>query len=136
MRSVSTLVVALALVGLANSATATDPTGAWKSSITLGDKTFESALLLYLDSEGPVLTGFEKDEERGPQRPLAKATYKGTKIHFVVNHESGGEPVVINYQGVVSGDTIVGKATFEFSDRSQPATWTAKRLNHGRVVSH
>ena len=136
MRSVSILVVALALLGCSSSATAADPTGAWKSSITLGDKAFESTLFFYLDSEGPILTGFEKDSPDGPQRPLAKATYNGTKIRFLVNHETGGEPVVVNYQGVVSGDTIVGKATFEFSDRSQQATWTAKRLNHGRAVSH
>jgi len=134
MKSVSTLVVALALMGFAGSARATDPTGAWKSSVTLGDKTFESTLLLYLDSEGPILTGHEKDGPESPQRPLQKAVYNGTKIRFLVNHESGGEPVVINYNGVVSGDTIVGKATFEFSDRSQPATWTAKRVNYGRVT--
>src|SRR4029079_5465744 len=133
MKSVSPLVVALALMGIASSARATDPTGAWKSSVTLGDKTFEATLLFYLDSEGPILTGYEKDGPDSPQRPLSKATYNGTRIHFLVNHESGGEPVVINYNGVVSGDTIVGKATFEFSDRSQPATWTAKRLNHGRA---
>jgi len=136
MRSVSTVVVALGVLGLVNCATASDPTGAWKSSITLGEKTFESTLLLYLDSEGPILTGFEKDGPDSPQRPLVKATYNGTKIRFLVNHESGGEPVVINYHGVVSGDTISGKATFEFSDRSQQATWTAKRLNHGRAASH
>ena len=82
------------------------------------------------------MTGFEKDGLDSPQRPIAKATYNGTKIHFVVNRESGGEPVVINYNGVVAGDGIVGKATFEFSDRSQPATWTAKRLNHGRTGSN
>src|SRR5947199_37839 len=41
---------------------------------------------------------------------------------------------LVNY--ATASDTTVGKATFEFSDRSQPATWTAKRLNHGRASSH
>jgi len=136
MKGWSTIVAALALIALASTATASDPTGAWKSSLTVGDQTFESTLLLYLDSEGPILTGFEKDGPDSPRFPIAKATYRGTKIHFVVHHDSGGEPVAINYNGVVSGDTIIGKATFEYSDRSQAATWTAKRLNHGRSGSN
>jgi len=127
MRYVSMAALVLGLLLLAVPASASDPTGVWKSSLTLNGQTWESTLRLSFDTEGRVLSGVLNDGNGPRSAPLTKATWDGRKVHFIVEHELAGEKVFVNYNGTLSQGTITGKATFEFGDRSQLATWTANR---------
>jgi hypothetical protein len=127
MKKVSLATLSFGLWLVAIPALASDPTGVWKSSITLNGQTWESTLRLSFDTEGRVLSGVLDDGNGTHSAPLTKTKWDGRKVHFLVEHDVKGEKVSVNYNGAFSRDSITGKATFEYGDRSQLATWTASR---------
>ncbi|HEY2411886.1 MAG TPA: hypothetical protein VGI40_06575 [Pirellulaceae bacterium] len=119
--------VLLTLLSLTVSATAADPTGTWRSTVTLNGQSFETIVSFYLDSEGPTLTAFELEGASNQKVAIYKASCRRNQIQFIVVRDSPKEKLTIHYRGDVSRDVITGSAVFEYGDRSQTATWAAKR---------
>lgn len=118
-------VAALTIVGLVNVARAAeDPTGTWKWSTTINDKSVDSSLKLKL--EGDKLSGVYVGRGN-TETPIEDATWKDDAVSFKVTRMFNDTKFVIKYSGKVSGDTITGKSEFEREGQAQSRDWVAKR---------
>jgi hypothetical protein len=113
-------IVALALV---STATAADPTGTWKWSVTFNNQTREQTLKLNL--EGDKLTGaiVRGDQETA----IGDASFKDDTISFTVTRERNGMKFVSKYSGKLDGDAIKGKIESERDGQKMEREWNAKR---------
>lgn len=123
--TVAALVVAVVgLAGVARAADKPDPTGTWKWSVKMGDRSWEATLKLKL--EGDKLTGSMLGRS-GQETPIAEACFKDGEVSFTVTREREGRKMVSKYKGKLSGDTITGKMEFQREGQSQTRDWEAKR---------
>ncbi len=109
---------------LVDAATAADPTGTWKWSVTFNDQTREQTLKLKL--EGDKLTG-SMVGRNNQETAIGDATFKDDTVSFTVTRERGGNKFVTKYTGKVEGDTIKGKSESERDGQKQEREWNAKR---------
>ena len=115
----------VAIVGLVNVARAAeDPTGTWKWSTTINDKSVDSSLKLKLD--GDKLSGVYVGRGN-TETPIEDATFKDGVVAFKVTRTFNDNKFVIKYSGKLSGDTITGKSEFEREGQAQSRDWVAKR---------
>jgi hypothetical protein len=124
MKWFSLAAVAVVSLVLVDAATAADPTGTWKWSVTRNDQTFEQTLKLKL--EGDKLTGAMVGRNN-QETAIEGATFKDDTISFSVTREQGGQKRTTAYTGKLDGDTIKGKSTRERDGQKQESEWTAKR---------
>jgi hypothetical protein len=116
--------VAVFSLVLVDAATAADPTGTWKWSVTFGDQTREQTLKLKLD--GDKLTGAMVGRNN-QETAIGDATFKDDTVSFTVTRERDGNKFVTKYTGKVEGDTIKGKSERERDGQKQESDWNAKR---------
>ena len=116
--------VSVALL-VASGALAADPTGTWKSTTTFNNQSLEGTLKLRYDTEGPTLTGYYFDEQISQE--IYAASYGNRNVNFSVTRDLNRQRFTIKFSGVLSGDTITGKAQFIFSGEAQTANWVAQR---------
>lgn len=109
---------------LVDAATAADPTGTWKWSVTRNDQTFEQTLKLKL--EGDKLTGAMVGRNN-QETAIEGATFKDDTVSFTVTRERDGNKFVTKYTGKLEGDTIKGKSESERNGQKQEREWNAKR---------
>jgi len=119
-----TLAVGLLALVLVNVASAADPTGTWKWSVTFGDQTREQTAKLKL--EGDKLTGVIVGRNN-METAIADATFKDDTISFTVTRERDGNKFVSKYSGKLDGDTIKGKIESERDGQTRSVDWNAKR---------
>src|SRR4029453_9597518 len=100
--------VALAVTGLAVTATAADATGTWKWTTTFNNQTRDSTLKL--KQEGDKLTGAYVGGQRNTETPIEDASIKGDVISFKVTRERNGQKQTTKYTGTLKEDTITGKS--------------------------
>jgi hypothetical protein len=98
-----------------------NPTGTWKWTVTLGQRTRETTLKLKL--EGDKLTGVTLGRN-GTESPIQDVTYKDGEVSFKVVRERRGTRTTTSYTGKVTGDTIKGKTQF---GNNESRDWEAKR---------
>jgi hypothetical protein len=109
---------------LVDAATAADPTGTWKWSVTRNDQTFEQTLKLKL--EGDKLTGALVGRNNN-ETAIADATFKDDAVSFTVTREFNGQKRTTKYTGKLEGDTITGKTETERDGQKQERDWKATR---------
>jgi hypothetical protein len=114
-------VVSLVLV---DAATAADPTGTWKWSVTFNDQTREQTLKLKL--EGDKLTGALVGRNN-QETAIGDATFKDDTVSFTVTRERDGNKFVTKYTGKVEGDKITGKTESERDGQKRERDWVATR---------
>jgi hypothetical protein len=114
-------VVSLVLV---DAATAADPTGTWKWSVTFNDQTREQTLKLKL--EGDKLTGALVGRNN-QETAIGDATFKDDTVSFTVTRERDGNKFVTKYTGKVEGDKITGKTETERDGQKRERDWVATR---------
>jgi hypothetical protein len=119
-----TLAVGLLALVFINTASAADPTGTWKWSVTFGDQTREQTAKLKL--EGDKLTGVIVGRNN-QETAIADATFKDDTIAFTVTRERDGNKFVSKYSGKLDGDTIKGKIESERDGQARSVDWNAKR---------
>jgi hypothetical protein len=115
---------------IVNSAAGGDLTGTWGLTTTIKSEPASGILLLRMDSEGPLLTGFYRTAWMGPDTRIANARYNdldGT-VTFSVTRMVAGERVTAHYRGKFQGNTITGKLSVERGGQSEFHVWEAKRL--------
>jgi len=118
-----TFAVGLLALVLVSTASAADPTGTWKWSVTFNNQTREQTAKLKL--EGDKLTGVIV---RGDQETaIGDATFKDDTISFTVTRERDGMKRVSKYSGKLAGDEIKGKIESERDGQAQSVDWVAKR---------
>jgi len=127
MKSFWAVVMALVSLGLLEPALAGNPTGTWKSTFTLHNQQVENTFKLRLDSEGPILTGAYSDDLSNRPAALQSLALKGEHLTFSVIREASGEKFTVKFNGELRGDTITGKATIDYGDRTQTSDWIARR---------
>lgn len=124
-RAVSKFLLVFTLVMFAPAAAAVDATGVWKWSFTAqnGD-TYES--IAKLKQEGEKLSG--TIDGRFGVAEIKEGSVKGDEIKFQVTRERDGQSFLIKYSGKLSGDSIMGKTSFEFpNSEGRARDWEAKR---------
>ncbi len=119
-----TLAVGLLALVLVNTASAADPTGTWKWSVSFGDQTREQTAKLKL--EGDKLTGVIVGRNN-QETAIADATFKDDTVSFTVTRERNGNKFVSKYSGKLDGDTIKGKIESERDGQTRSVDWNAKR---------
>jgi hypothetical protein len=124
MKWFSLAAVAIVSLVLVDTATAADPTGTWKWSVTFNDQTREQTLKLKL--EGDKLTG-SMVGRNNQETAIGDATFKDDTVSFTVTRERDGNKFVTKYTGKVEGDTIKGKSESERNGQKQEREWNAKR---------
>ena len=117
--------VALMLFSAGIARAADDPTGTWKTSITMGDQTREITFKLKL--EGDKLTGTMSG--RGNQETaIENASFKDGEVAFAVTRDRQGQKVTTKYKGKLSGDTIKGtQESARDGQTGRSRDWEAKR---------
>jgi hypothetical protein len=121
------LVLGLMVVGLAGQVQAADkadPTGTWKWSVTMNDRTREVTLKLKLD--GDKLTG-TMPGRNNTETAIENATFKDGEVSFSVTRERNDRKFTTKYTGKLDGNTIKGKAESERNGQTQSRDWEAKR---------
>jgi serine/threonine-protein kinase len=98
-----------------------NPTGTWKWTTMFGNQTRETTVKLKLD--GDRLTGFMLGRDQR-EMPLEDPKYKDGALSFKMTRERNGQKSTTTYEGVLSADTIKGKAEDQ-GGRSRD--WEAKR---------
>ena len=116
--------VAVVSLVLVDAATAADPTGTWKWSVTFNDQTREQTLKLKL--EGDKLTG-SMVGRNNQETAIGDATFKDDTVSFTVTRERDGNKFVTKYTGKVEGDKITGKTESERDGQKRERDWTATR---------
>ena len=119
-----TLAVGLLALVFVSTASAADPTGTWKWSVTFGDQTREQTAKLKL--EGDKLTGVIVGRNN-METAIADATFKDDTISFTVTRERDGNKFVSKYSGKLDGDAIKGKIESERDGQARSVDWNAKR---------
>ena len=127
MNRILTLAAVLGLAGLAGPAAAADPTGTWKSTITVGNQALDGMIKLRLDSEGPRLTGAFVCGSASEAAPLASTHYKNGQISFTIHCEIDRQQVTIKCAGMQRGDTITGQCQIDQNGQVRSGDWIAKR---------
>ena len=125
MKRLLAATLVLVIVGVAALAQAAEnPTGTWKWTVKMGERTRNMTLKLKL--EGDKLTGATLGRD-GKESPIQDATFKDGEVSFKVVRERNGTKMTSTYTGKVSGDTITGKTQFERDGKPQSRDWEAKR---------
>jgi hypothetical protein len=119
-----TLALGIVALALVSTATAADPTGTWKWSVTFNDQTREQTLKLKL--EGDKLTGALVGRNNN-ETAIGDATFKDDTIAFTVTRERDGNKFVSKYSGKLDGDAIKGKIESERDGQKNEREWNAKR---------
>lgn len=127
MHKILTFAPTLVVVCLASVASASDPTGNWKSTVALHGQQLEARLQLRLDSEGPHLSGTQLVAATDRSVEIANTSCRGGKIAFTATHEIDGQRLVFSYSGRIEGNAIRGQVKVDFGERSQMAEWVAVR---------
>jgi len=124
-----TLALTLALLLLANFASAADIDGKWSGQYNsgMGDP---MTLVYTFKAEGTTLTGTSPG---GPDTeiPIKDGKIDGNNISFVVVVDFGGQEMKFNYKGVLKGDEI--ELSFEMAgapagEGSAPQKFVVKRV--------
>jgi hypothetical protein len=116
--------VAVFSLVLVDAASAADPTGTWKWTVTRGDQTIDQTLKLKL--EGDKLTGAMLGRNN-QETAIADATFKDDTVSFTVTREFNGQKRTTKYTGKVEGDMIKGKTERERDGQKVENDWVAKR---------
>jgi hypothetical protein len=127
MKRLLAVAMVLAVVGATSGLRAEEkanPTGTWKWSVKMGERTIESTLKLKL--EGDKLTGVMIGRNN-QETAIEDAKFKDGELSFKVTRERQGTKMTIKYSGKVAGDTIKGKSEFEREGQAQSRDWEAKR---------
>jgi hypothetical protein len=127
MKSFRALLAACAaFVAFCSVASAADPSGSWKWTLSFNDQSFESGGKFAL--KDGKLTGTL--ETPMGETPFTDGTYKDDMVDFTLNFDGGGAPIAIKYHGKLEGDTITGKIDFPgFGDgQAMKIDWKATRV--------
>ena len=119
-----TLLGLMALLSLSFVAAAASADGKWTAEIP-GRGGNTQTTTFTLKSSGAKLDGTVANH-RG-ETPITDGKVEGDNISFAQKMSFNGNDVVINYKGVVKGDTI--EFTREVEGRGGPTTFTAKKAN-------
>jgi hypothetical protein len=122
MRSVSAVLLTLAVVSQASASQASDPNGKWKWSVERNDQKIETTLTLKL--EGDKLTG-SISGRGGTETAIEEASFKDGEVRFQVSRERDGRKSTTKYSGKLDGDVISGKAE---SGENRSRDWKAERV--------
>lgn len=112
------------LVGQVQAADKADPSGTWKWSVTMNDRTREVTLKLKLD--GDKLTG-TMPGRNNTETAIENATFKDGEVSFSVTRERNDRKFTTKYTGKLDGNTIKGKTESERNGQTQSRDWEAKR---------
>ncbi len=104
-------------------ATAANPTGTWKWTVSMGGQDREVTLKLKL--EGDKLTGAQVGRD-GQETAIQDAKYKNGEISFTVVRERNGVKITTKYTGKQTGETIKGKIESDRDGQTQTSDWAAK----------
>ena len=128
MRRVIAIWVVLAVVGMANVATAegpAEPTGTWNWRYFNQN----AVHTLKLKLEGDKLTGTIQSYQNGRESPIEDAAYKGGIVTFKHTYKGrDDQDIVANYSGTVAGDRIKGTIEIRHPERKQTIDWDADRI--------
>jgi len=139
----ATAVLVLGIVGAPVRAgeSTVNPTGTWKLTIvTTNNQSQPTAQTLKLKLDGATLTGtlsynvgpVVSGKARTSELPITEAKFQGNEISFSFTHPPAvgkGPNADYHYQGSISGDTIKGTFTTEWTGQSRMRDWEAKRVN-------
>ncbi|MDA0832979.1 MAG: hypothetical protein O2955_02595 [Planctomycetota bacterium] len=112
---------------LAQSASAADPTGTWKWSMTFNNQTRERSVTLKLD--GDKLTGTMPGRNNST-RDIENATFNDGEVYFETSRERNGQKFVVKYKAKIEGETL--KGTIESPGRDgnvRTREWEAKKAS-------
>jgi hypothetical protein len=130
MRHFVAAAVAWILVGFsACHLQATELTGTWIWSYTVGNQRRESTLRLKFDSEGNFISGtFQASDNHWPI-PIVKSTYRDGIFQIVAQSDFGEQDFCVTFSGTSGGgDTIVGQCQVKNGERTRKLDWIARRL--------
>jgi len=114
-------------VGLNNGAFSEDaanPTGTWKWSVTMNNRTRETKLRLKL--EGEKLTGAVVGHNNR-ETAIDAAAFKDGEVSFALTRERNGQKFTAKCKDKLQGDTINGTVETERDGKSRSRSWEAKR---------
>ena len=105
-----------------------DPLGTWEWERTLGDNSMQFKLTLTAEN-GKLAAAYtvDRDGNPGDTREADDVKFEGNKLSFGVTRSFNGNSMTVNYEGVVSGDSIAGTTTVSFGDNDREFDWSAKR---------
>jgi hypothetical protein len=115
-----------ALLLLAATAQAADPTGTWKWTFSRQGQEIEMSL--DLKAEGEKLTGtLNLPFGDGIKLDIQDGTFKDDEVSFKTVFERDGNSFETKYKGKVDGDTIKGTTERERNGEVVSREWEAKR---------
>jgi|SRR5208282_3326984 len=119
---------------------AVNPTGTWKVTVvTTNTQARPAAQTLKLKLDGGTLTGTfsynssptVNGKARVSELPITEAKLQGDEISFNFSHPpaaGNGPNANYSYQGKISGDTIKGTFTTEWTGQTRTRGWEAERV--------
>lgn len=114
------LSILLAFLLIAGSCLAADVDGNWSGTLSMQGSDFPVHFTFKAD--GATLTGSTTGPD-GAEIKIADGKVDGNNISFTVSFDFGGQPLTINYKGVLSGQEI--KLTMDIG--GMPAEVTVKK---------
>ena len=125
MKRLIALTVIVAVIGLAQFASAADASGTWKWTTSFNGQTRDSTVKL--KQEGDKLTGVYVGGQSNTETPIEDAKISGDTVSFKVTRERNGQKFSTKYSGTLKDDTITGKSERERDGQTQSSEWVAKR---------
>jgi hypothetical protein len=114
----------VALVCVAGTALAADPTGTWKWSVDRNGQQVETTLKLKMEEK--KLTGTISGRNN-TETAIEDGKVDGDDVSFTVNREFNGTKIVQKFNGKLSKDTIKGKIEIERDGQKTSRDWEAKK---------
>jgi hypothetical protein len=118
-------VLTVAILCVATSALAADPTGTWKWSVERNGQKVETTLKLKM-TEDKKLTGTITGRNNA-ETAIEDGKVEGDDVSFTVTREFQGNKVVQKYKGTLKDDKITGKIESERNGEKQSRDWEAKK---------
>lgn len=112
--------ILLVLLCLAGSCLAADVDGKWSGTLSMQGSDFPVSFTFKAD--GAALTGSTTGPD-GAEIKIADGKVDGNNLSFTVSFDFGGNPLTINYKGVLSGQEI--KLTMDI--QGMPVEVTVKK---------
>jgi len=109
----------------ASVSTDSDPSGTWKWTLKVGDRSRDVSLKLAWD--GQNLTG-SLPGRSNLAVPITNAGFKNNTVSFSVIRESHGKTYETKYSAALSKDVLVGKSESTRDGQVQSREWKAERV--------
>lgn len=105
-----------------------DPTGTWKWERSFNGNVMSFTLNLTME-QGKLAGSYivNRGDEEGEPTKLANVKLEGDKLSFEATRSRNDNEFTVNYEGVVSGNSIKGLTKVDFGGQEREWEWTAER---------